>query len=455
MNSHITKVTAFFIAGILLPFSAFAEVSSLAFTSPNQLELVSRQTITIQSQNELGIKENVTQTTCLEIRTTSSSGKLFSSINSADPVSVLILTMNKNSANRNFYYEENQSGNYIFNLKATYRPEEEKRTCSNWPTGEWKNFWTASQNFSVGSGSGGQEETQSQTQSSVQPVSSVGSTWPIEPQVFANAGPDKIAIVGADVVFEGKALGVEGKSLENARYVWNFGDGSTKEGQSVSHVYKYPGEYTVILDVSSGYFSGSDRAKITAEESKIFISSIGDGVKNYIELTNGSKYETDLSAWILKSGTTTFYLPARTYIGGNKKLIIPAESSGIAVVFPSDTKLLYPNGTLATQYSNSKQVVMNTETKNPTSNKTPEITVSSSEANSEQKAPISENVATVILSENKGQANSVIPKNYNWLFGILGVIAVSFIGVSFISRNNLSDSKNKKLSAKDFKIIEE
>ena len=285
------------------------------------------------------------------------------------------------------------------------------------------------------------------------------SNWPVEPQVFANAGSDRVVSVGADVVFEGKALGTEKKPLEGARYVWNFGDGSTKEGKIVSHVYKYPGEYTVILDVASGYFSGGDRAKVTAEESKIFISSIGDGVKNYIELTNSSIYEMDLSTWILKSGTTTFYLPTRTYIGGNKKLIIPAESSGITKASPGDTELLYPNGVLATRYDSIKgevsKVTASVEVESTPSNKSPEVVVLNNETNSEQKIPVSDNTATVVLSENKKDGSGVLPKNYSWFFGILGVIVLSLIGASLVPKKVLPNTTDKKLTAKDFKIIEE
>ncbi len=58
-----------------MPFTAFAAVSSFSFTSPNQFESGVRGIITVQSQNDVGEEENVIQTTCLEIRTTSSSGK--------------------------------------------------------------------------------------------------------------------------------------------------------------------------------------------------------------------------------------------------------------------------------------------------------------------------------------------------------------------------------------------
>ncbi|MGD9974449.1 MAG: PKD domain-containing protein, partial [Desulfatirhabdiaceae bacterium] len=39
----------------------------------------------------------------------------------------------------------------------------------------------------------------------------------------------------------------------NATYSWNFGDGSTASGQFVTHFYRNPNEYTVILTMTDGY----------------------------------------------------------------------------------------------------------------------------------------------------------------------------------------------------------
>ncbi|MBU2263634.1 lamin tail domain-containing protein, partial [Patescibacteria group bacterium] len=61
---------------------------------------------------------------------------------------------------------------------------------------------------------------------SPEPTSDVGSqSWPTEPQIYANAGEDRNAIAGADIKFSGRALGLQKEPLENARYLWSFGDG--------------------------------------------------------------------------------------------------------------------------------------------------------------------------------------------------------------------------------------
>src|SRR3989338_7255689 len=83
-------------------------------------------------------------------------------------------------------------------------------------------------------------------------------------QISAKAGEDKTAVAGADIVLEGNALGFKKEPLENARYLWIPGDGSSKEGKNIRHIYKYPGNYIAVLIVSSGDIStsASDRINI-------------------------------------------------------------------------------------------------------------------------------------------------------------------------------------------------
>lgn len=73
-------------------------------------------------------------------------------------------------------------------------------------------------------------------------------------QVSANFPPTAVAgelqkvCVGQAVNFNGSASTASGP----AKYTWNFGDGTTGEGQSVSHVYEKPGTYRVGLTVDDG-----------------------------------------------------------------------------------------------------------------------------------------------------------------------------------------------------------
>ncbi|MEK7128798.1 MAG: PKD domain-containing protein, partial [Patescibacteria group bacterium] len=291
----------------------------------------------------------------------------------------------------------------------------------------------------------------SETSSSANTTSN-SSSWPVEQQIFANAGPDKTVTVGADMVFEGKALGLEKKPIENARFLWNFGDGTTKEGKSVLYAYKYPGEYIVVLDVSSGYFSASDRVLIKAENSKIIISSLGTSQNNFIELTNPSNYDIDISLWMLRSGMTTFFLPARTYIAGNKKLIFASDTTKIIPQKGERVELLYPNGSLATLFELSGAGKNIVSSGSANSNRAPAPLVIENTVKS-AVTPEGGTTSQMAAAVNPLAQNSA-PSTYKWLLGLAAVALVSIFGVSYASYSPRT-KKESAPQAKDFKIIEE
>lgn len=82
---------------------------------------------------------------------------------------------------------------------------------------------------------------------------------------IANAGPDRRATVGEEITFDGsKSYDPDGTIVS---YHWEFGDGSSGEGMTVTHAYSEPGSYTVTLTVTDdGGLTGSDTAIITVEE---------------------------------------------------------------------------------------------------------------------------------------------------------------------------------------------
>lgn len=317
-----------------------ADVSQFVFTStgqtikPNEIS----ETLTVQAQDSAGVSVKLSQTGCLHLETSSGTGQ-FSS-NSTNWESVTSLTMNKNTSNRNFYFKDSSTGNYTLTVKAALI------SCSDWTTEQW----TATQNIIVSDSS--QQQSSSQTQ--VSPTPGVGETsaWPVEPQIYANAGEDKTGVAGADVYFSGLALGFEKQPIDNARFLWNFGDGAFKQGQNISHIYKYPGEYIVVLDVASGKYSASDRALIKIIPNQIKISEAN---KELIKISNESSSVLDISGWYLRVGGKIFKLPASTLIRANSSLIIPSSNSGIEA--NNNAELLYPNGSLANSFASVKEHV--------------------------------------------------------------------------------------------------
>ncbi len=149
------------------------------------------------------------------------------------------------------------------------------------------------------------------------------------PKIKAYAGEDKTSAVGALVEFRGMAFGFDDKPLANARFVWNFGDGATKEGQNVFYSYRYPGAYAVTLDISSGEYAVSDRLAVKVVPAEISISEVKPGENSFIEIYNNSKEELNISGWQVSFGTQSFFFPKGSYIRPQSYLVVSNSTSGI------------------------------------------------------------------------------------------------------------------------------
>lgn len=172
------------------------------------------------------------------------------------------------------------------------------------------------------------------------PVSSYVA--PPLPQLFADGGDDRIAIVGADVIFEGRAYNRNQEFVDMVRFTWNFGDGSTAEGQSVAHHFEYPGRYVVWLDIAHDKTAASDRIIVTAEPARLSFAAFADGS---VEIANGAGRDLDLSNWVVANFGREFRLPAHSLILSGTSMRIPQKTLGFWSSM--QTELRYPNGVVA------------------------------------------------------------------------------------------------------------
>jgi len=294
-------------------------------------------------------------------------------------------------------------------------------------------------------------------------------------RILVDIGNDKNVIVGASSVFEALAVGLEKEPLQNARYVWSFGDGDTKEGENVLHNYQYPGEYVVVLNISSGKYSASDRIVVKALPADIIISNI-DNEKGFLELQNNSNYELNLSWWMIKSENNYFTLPKDTIILANKKMILPSKITGLNFPDINQTFLLYPNGETVFQYG---KIVANPLIKNNLGVKPPSKAnleanpTSRAEGNgilgipevSAESEPVKKEIVGTEYSQiedfNKSQiafvGGAVDGLNLfnKWTFLLMGLILISVVGILFSRKMTEEISlEEETLSADDFKIID-
>lgn len=173
------------------------------------------------------------------------------------------------------------------------------------------------------------------------PVSSYVA--PPEPQIFADAGSDRIVIVAADAIFSGRAYNRKKEIVRDyVRFSWNFGDGSTAEGASVLHHFDYPGRYAVVLNITENMDTVSDQVVITAEPAKLSFTFLSDGS---VAIQNLAGRDLDLSNWMIRSLGRQFILPKDSIILSNETLRMGDKTLGFRG--GSETELDYPNGALA------------------------------------------------------------------------------------------------------------
>src|SRR3989338_10289609 len=340
------------LAVLLFPFAASAQVAQFAFTTspqnvaPNTVSEI----VTIQAQDSTGSSVSLTQTACLHFSSTSSNGQFSSSATNWTPVSAL--TMNKSTANKNFYHKDSIEGTHKLSVQIALRPESETNPCASWPTAEWNIQWTITQDIviaSAQSGSGGTgSETQNQTTTTTTtstntPAPTSSYVAPPEPQIFADAGDNRTVIVAADTEFLGRAYNRKKETISSRiRFLWNFGDGKTAEGQSVLHHFEYPGRYAVVLNIAENMDAASDRLIVTAEPARLSFTAFPDGS---VIIENDAGRDLDLSGWIVRSFGRSFVMPKDSIILAGEALRIGEKTLGFRS--SPETELDYPNGVLA------------------------------------------------------------------------------------------------------------
>ncbi len=161
---------------------------------------------------------------------------------------------------------------------------------------------------------------------------------PLAPRIAAPS----IVTVGAGSFFTGTALTAKGALVPNARYIWNFGDGATAEGQNVFHTYPYPGTYAVVLTVAADTASGIAQQRVQAVPAQVGMLVEPDGS---LVLSNQSSQDLNVGLWSVSSASSTFVIPKDTILLGTQSVHFSVVVLGMRV--GADALLRYPNNMLA------------------------------------------------------------------------------------------------------------
>ena len=202
--------------------------------------------------------------------------------------------------------------------------------------------------------------------SSTSENSSASKEQKIQTQILAK----NIAFAGVPLEFQINTTGYYSETLSYGKYFLNFGDGDFKEMRinedRFTHTYFYPGEYNVNLEYYLVYYSenpeATDKMVIKIISPDIAISKVGLDADFFVELTNNTNYDADLSNWILTSDNTSFILPKNTILGPKKKIILSPHITNFSITDKSTLKLMTPQRTVIYDYNASNIPVVQNKT---------------------------------------------------------------------------------------------
>ncbi|HYC83072.1 MAG TPA: lamin tail domain-containing protein [Candidatus Paceibacterota bacterium] len=162
-------------------------------------------------------------------------------------------------------------------------------------------------------------------------------------QFTVSLGNKRSVMAGTPALFQSK---VTPKSVAGALYYdWSFGDGTTgRDKKETTHVYEFPGAYLADLTVRSREASAHDQVEVSVVEAEVEITDIGFGLRPYIELTNNSSIDANLSNWRLMADKASFIFPSGTWLKAGSSIKFPSSFTKLAPTEKSMIVLYLPSG---------------------------------------------------------------------------------------------------------------
>lgn len=271
------------------------------------------------------------------------------------------------------------------------------------------------------------------------------STIPTTQQVTAQAGPQtRVVLAGAPIIFEGKIAGLENNNSV-AKTTWSFGDGASAEGESVTHTYYYPGEYTAVLDVVSGGLTATDKMLVRVVLPNLSLRTGGDTSRSFFTIENRGGDELDISGWQVVGGERTFTFPKNTILGARKSATFASEVTGLTTPPGSTAELLFPNGSRV----ETKVETVVAQPVAPKAVAKPKV-VASVTANAVSQAPKqqSANVIDTVSSASLPEQDKGL---WPWYIGSAFLGALALLGIRLTQKVE----EKATITAEDFEIIEE
>lgn len=285
------------------------------------------------------------------------------------------------------------------------------------------------------------------------------------------------AFVGIPLEFDVNTTGYSGESLFQGKYFWNFGDGDSKEIKAsntnkFTHTFFYEGEYAVAVEYFTNYYSivpdAVDKIIIKVVSPDIFISRIGDEKDFFIEITNNTVYDADLSLWALVDNGKSFIFPKNTILKSKNKIILSPKITNFSILDKDILKLV--NSQRETIFDYGASVVITPievldediiKTKAPISKPIYNTIQSGLDdtLNTDNNTSLLEDILKTKIPVNNLEAGAIksdVPVKDNfkyWLFGLFALLGVSASGTYYIRNNNRMSKP--AVEGNDFEILDE
>jgi len=215
---------------------------------------------------------------------------------------------------------------------------------------------TVSDSISTSSNTGGGGGSSTKIASSTTTKNKV-EIQKIKTQIIAK----NFGFVDVPVSFQTITFGITGEQLYSGKYFLNFGDGDSREmkfpdSQLFRHTYFYPGNYLFSLSYYQNNFSNVPDAtaqmNIKIVPAGISISRVGKAEDFFVELSNNTVYDADISNWILASEQKSFLIPRNTILQTKNKIMISPKLTNFSILDKDTLKLLNAEGEIIFDYSN-------------------------------------------------------------------------------------------------------
>src|SRR3989338_1673580 len=307
--------------------------------------------------------------------------------------------------------------------------------------------------ITVGAADTAQTPTEEQAQDNTPPPQTSSQTTagsePVPPLTAEITAPVSY-LAGAGGYFSGRAFGTVGEPVANARYIWNFGDGTTVEGQKVLHTYAYPGTYVLILTVASGYSSGSTNLSIKVSPAQVALVTEND---NSLLVQNNSTQQLDIGFWQLQCPTTSFLIPEQTIVLAQGGVRFSPSVTGVAC--GTQAELVYPSGAVAALAQVSADSPLHGQPVAPRDLQKATVAGAGVVSPARAAASVPQPADDVPQKSLLVAAGMALPAGAEWFVALLALVLLGTAGVFIAQSQKIAVIKNETKTPKDeFEIVD-